>query len=175
MGFSPNWFYSAAMPLVVPRYLRFVGLWGRDMNTESPEYNESLFLTHLWRCVPLNNTNERVSFVHLRGYLLFLLFKIVEIWNTKEEYNGVNNQRDATTFPFINLFNSALHVSGDKFAHPQEQFFWLYIQLLVQCTDTAANRFHGWDGTSVSVHCTKNCIYRQKVLLKIGEFVARNM
>jgi hypothetical protein len=25
--------------------------------------------------------------------------------------------------------------------------FWLYIQLLVQCTDTAADRCHGWDGT----------------------------
>jgi hypothetical protein len=24
---------------------------------------------------------------------------------------------------------------------------WLYIQLLVRCTDTAADRCHGWDGT----------------------------
>ena len=32
----------------------------------------------------------------------------------------VNNQKDATNFSFINIFNSALHVSGDKFAHPQE-------------------------------------------------------
>ena len=37
-------------------------------------------------------------------------------------YNGVNNQQDATTFPFINLFKSAQNVSGDKFAHPQEDF-----------------------------------------------------
>jgi len=29
---------------------------------------------------------------------------------------------------------SALHASGDKFAHPQERVFYLYIQLLVQCT-----------------------------------------
>jgi len=27
--------------------------------------------------------------------------------------------------------------------------FWLYIQLLVQCTDAAADRCHGWNGTSV--------------------------
>jgi len=27
--------------------------------------------------------------------------------------------------------------------------FWLYIQLLVQWTDTAADRCHGWDGTDV--------------------------
>ena len=42
-------------------------------------------------------------------------------------YNDVNNQQDATTFSFINLFNSALHVPGDKFAHPQEH-------LLTVCT-----------------------------------------
>ena len=57
-------------------------------------------------------------------------------------YNDVNNQQDATTFSFINLFNSTLHVSGDKFAHPQEHFL-TYIQLLVQCTDTVADRCHG--------------------------------
>ena len=38
------------------------------------------------------------------------------------DYNDVKNQQDATTFSFINLFKSALHVSGDKFAHPQEPF-----------------------------------------------------
>jgi len=43
---------------------------------------------------------------------------------------------------FIDLFKSDLHVSGDKLAHPQEHF-WLYIQLLVQCTDIAADRWHG--------------------------------
>ena len=54
-------------------------------------------------------------------------------------YYDTNNEQDATTFSFINLFNSALRVSGDRFAHPQEHF-WLYIQLLVQCTDTASDR-----------------------------------
>ena len=42
-------------------------------------------------------------------------------------FNDVNNQQDATTFSFINLFNLALHVSGDKFAHHQEYFLTLYI------------------------------------------------
>ena len=37
-------------------------------------------------------------------------------------YNDVNNQQDATTFSFINIFKSALHVWGDKFAHLQEHF-----------------------------------------------------
>jgi len=64
--------------------------------------------------------------------------------------------------------------------------FGLYVQLLVQCTDTAADRCRGWDGTSVpsqpwhrsaavSVHCTKIYIYSPKVLLRMGEFVSRNM
>jgi hypothetical protein len=57
------------------------------------------------------------------------------------QYNGVSNQQDATTL-FINLFKWALHVSGDKFTHPQEHF-WLNIQLLVKCTDTAANWCRG--------------------------------
>jgi len=29
-------------------------------------------------------------------------------------------------FSFINLFNSALHVSGNKLAHPQEHFLTVY-------------------------------------------------
>ena len=40
--------------------------------------------------------------------------------------NDVSNQQDATTFSFTNIFKSALHVSGDKFAHPQEHFLTVY-------------------------------------------------
>ena len=40
--------------------------------------------------------------------------------------NDVSNQQDATTFSFINLFKSALNVSGDKFAHPQEHILSVY-------------------------------------------------
>jgi len=43
---------------------------------------------------------------------------------------------------FIYRFESALHVSGDKLAHFQEHF-WLRIQLLVQYTDIAADRWQG--------------------------------
>ena len=46
-------------------------------------------------------------------------------YQTKED-DDVNNQEDATTFSFINLFNSALHVSGDKFALHQEHFLTVY-------------------------------------------------
>jgi len=43
-----------------------------------------------------------------------------------KKYNDVNNRQDAKTFSFINLFNSALHVLGNKFAHPQEHFLTVY-------------------------------------------------
>jgi len=55
---------------------------------------------------------------------------------------------------YIDLFESALHVSGDKLTHLQEHF-WLYIQLY---------------------RCIVQKLYIQwKVLLKMGEFVTRNM
>jgi hypothetical protein len=64
--------------------------------------------------------------------------------------------------------------------------FWLFIQLLVQCTDTADDRCDSWYRTdvpsqpwhrsaAVSVHCTESCIYSKKVLLWMSKFVARNM
>jgi len=55
--------------------------------------------------------------------------------------------------PFIDLFKSALHVSGNKLAHPQEHFLTVY---------TVKGALF-------------DCIYSQKVLLRLGEFVARNM
>ena len=51
---------------------------------------------------------------------------------------------------FIDLFKSALHVSGDKFSHPQEHFLTVYT-VLVQSTDIAADRWQD--------QCTKSYIY----------------
>jgi len=82
--------------------------------------------------------------------------------------------------PFIELFKSALHVSGDKLAHPQEHFLTVY---------TAQKCSWGWASllpetcradlkrspAAISVHCTKSPLYTQKVLLRMGEFVAHNM
>ena len=46
----------------------------------------------------------------------------MQMWpNLMLQYN-LSNQQDATTFSFINLFKSALHVLCDKFACPQELF-----------------------------------------------------
>ena len=78
-------------------------------------------------------------------------------------YNDVNNKQDAATFSFIYLFNSALHVSGDKFAHPQEHFVAVY---------TAFGTMHR--SAAVLVYYTKSCINSKKVLLRMGEFVVRN-
>ena len=84
----------------------------------------------------------------------------------------VSNQRDATTFSFINLFNSTLHVSSDKFAHPQELLLTVY---------TAFDTMHRHccrpvhRSGAVSMHCIESCVYSQKELLRMDEFVARNM
>jgi len=48
------------------------------------------------------------------------------MYYNKLQDNDVYNQQDATTFSFINLFNSAQHVSGEKFVHPQEHFLTVY-------------------------------------------------
>jgi len=49
--------------------------------------------------------------------------------------------------PFINLFKSALHVSGDKLAHPQEHFFTVYtgiFELIVGVLTTCHTQYT-WD------------------------------
>ena len=96
----------------------------------------------------------------------------------------VNNQQDATTFPFINLLKSALHVSGKNLAHSQEHFRTVYTAFGIMhrycCRPVPRLRWNSipsqpWHRSpAVSVHCTKDCIYSQKVLLRMGEFVARN-
>ena len=68
----------------------------------------------------------------------------------------VKNQQNATTFSFINLFNSVLHVSDDQFSNPYEHILTVYT-VLVQCTELLPT------GTTV------------EMLQRIGEFVARNM
>ena len=93
-----------------------------------------------------------------------LKYEKVYLSLTYVEDNDVNNQRDSKTFSFINLFKSAQHVSGDKFGHPQEHFLTL-------CT--AFCTIHR--SAAEAVHCTKSCIYSQKVLKRMGEFVARNI
>jgi len=48
---------------------------------------------------------------------------------TCDIYNDINNQQHATTFSLIYLFNSALHASGNKFAHSQEHFLTVFAEL----------------------------------------------
>ena len=104
----------------------------------------------------------------------------------REKYNDVNNQQDATTFSFINLFKSALHVSGDRFAHPQDQFLTVYTAFgtmhrhfcrseprLRWKTSVPSQPWHR--SAAVLMHCTKSCIYSQKLLLRMGESFTQNM
>ena len=88
-------------------------------------------------------------------------------------YSDVSNQLDATV-SFINILKSALHVSADKFAHPQEYFLTVYTAFGTMhrhcCRPMPCHR-----SAAASVHCTKWCIYSQNVLLRMGKSVARNM
>jgi len=52
--------------------------------------------------------------------------------------------------PFIDLFKSALHVSGDKLIHLQEYFLTVYIAFVTM------HRL-----ATISVLCAKSCIYKQ--------------
>ena len=61
-------------------------------------------------------------------------------------------------FRLLVFSKSVLHVSGDKFAHPQEHFLTVYTAL-VQCTDTAADRV----GTSVGTLYQKLYIQSKNV------------
>ena len=99
------------------------------------------------------------------------IFITLDIFVLFYRYNDVNNQQNAM-FSFINLFNSALHVSGDKFAYPQEHFLIVYTAfgtVYRNCCRTVPPV-----GSSIGA-LYQNCIYSRKVLLRIGEFVARNM
>ena len=54
------------------------------------------------------------------------IFELDDCVTVHHQYNDVNNQQDAKNVSFINLFKSAQHVSGDKFAHSQEHFLIAY-------------------------------------------------
>ena len=58
-------------------------------------------------------------------------------------------------FSFINLFKSALHVSGDKFFHPQEHSFFGCI-------------YSFW-------YNAPKLNMQSQMFLRMGEFVARNV
>ena len=116
--------------------------------------------------------SSRESYILLSYYTDFpqdyrVIFYFV-LWPTNANYftnyNDISNKHDATPFPFINIFKSALHVSGDKFVNHQEHVLTVY---------TAFGTTHRH--CCRPVHCNKSCMYSQKVLLRLGEFVARNM
>jgi O-glycosyl hydrolase len=69
-------------------------------------------------------------------------------------------------FPFFDLFKSALHVSGDVFAHLQEQFYSIYgFGTMGRPAAPVGSR---------SAYFTK-AVYTVKLLLKLGENIARNI
>jgi hypothetical protein len=83
--------------------------------------------------------------------------------------------------PFIDLFKSAVHVSGDKFAHPQEHFLTVYTAFGTMhrhCCQpvTQLSSISTVSSVGSSVGALYQKLYIQsKVLLLMGEFVVRNM
>ena len=81
----------------------------------------------------------------------------------RENCNKVNNLQDATTFSFINLFKSAQHIPGDKFAHPQEHFLTVYARTTsgtMHCLCCrSVPRCQPWHRSAAeAVHCTRSCM-----------------
>ena len=83
---------------------------------------------------------------------------------------------------FINLFKSTQHVPGDKFAPSSEALsdctysFWYNETTVLPTGATVEMKVKCGTGRQ---HCrciiSKSCIYSQTVLLRMGEFVARNI
>jgi len=109
------------------QWLQYTAFCKKNWNNESQNgtycsnnNKERTSQLHLIFCGPCNDIFAQL---HIRSLLIYgrnLLF------NNKNRYNDVSNQQGATTFSFINLFKSALHISGDKFTHPQEHFLTIY-------------------------------------------------
>jgi hypothetical protein len=72
--------------------------------------------------------------------------------------NDVNDRQDATTFSFINLFIQPYTFRATN-SPILRSIFWLYIQFLVQCTDTAADRCYG--ATLAPVGSTVGVLYQK--------------
>ena len=120
---------------------------------------------------------------HRTGHQLLLQRPRNFRWPSNSASIDVNNQQDATTFfSFIIRFNSALHVSDDKFAHPQEHFLIIYTAFgtmhrhccLLQSAAVCAVQ------AAVAGRQHRGCIIPQAVthslvLLKMGRIIARNM
>ena len=73
-------------------------------------------------------TNNHVSFYYVppTGYSFYMAILSEDCNSGIQNDRAMYNQKDATIFTFLNLFKSALHVSGDKFVHPQENFLTIY-------------------------------------------------
>jgi len=80
--------------------------------------------------------------------------------------NGI--QQDATILAYLFIPNQLFMFRG--LSSSIIRSIWLYLQLLILSTDTAAS----WCTPAVSVDNIRSCKY-SKVLLMMGEDIARNM
>jgi hypothetical protein len=70
--------------------------------------------------------------------------------------------------PFIDLFKSAVRVSGDKLAYLQEHFLTVYTAF-----GSSISSFSPVDSNIGALY--QNLYIQPKLLLKMGKFITRNM
>ena len=91
--------------------------------------------------------------------------------NMHRQYNNISDQQDATIS--VNWsFQSALHVSGDNYAHSEEHVAVIttFGMKYLRC----CRRWHGLRPVATSVYHINGCKYSH-VLLRIGVITPRNM
>ena len=108
---------------IYPKSLRILGYW-----STSTAVKTFIYILHTFRnsCVRSRNIVPPSWAPSSRQHHTVRKNNSYTHKQSNREINVVNNQQDATTLSFINLFKSAQHVSDDKFAHPQEHFLNLY-------------------------------------------------
>jgi len=98
------------------------------LSTNSIRLSKQKSMALAWHVLHMDSVRSTYKLKNLNVNYQFATwaYRTFEFRNNAVNYNDVNNQQGATTFSFINLFNSVLHVSGDKFAHPQEHVLTIH-------------------------------------------------
>jgi len=90
---------------------------------------------------------------------------MIDVKKKCPNYNYENNQQDAL-YRLIYYYKSALHVSGDIFAHHQRN--------TPHNLNSSVSTHSGHQPAGTWVNTTRYCKYSE-VLLMMGENIARNM
>jgi hypothetical protein len=127
-------------------------------------------------CISIYLLKRRTNLVH-NLFLVYFLKHLYMFWNWRlwiraSWYNYENNQQDAL-YRLIYYAKSALHVSGDVFAHHQKHLTVFTISGSVHPNCCRLVSRMSWN-CAAWVNTSRYCKYSQ-VLLMMGKNIARNM